>query len=173
MGDHKWLTGTAAIALAGCPGFARFPPLAGSRTLAETMIAVAIGIVIRTGRILIARRPSSAHLGGLWEFPGGKCHPGEKPAECLVRELREEIGLDVEPVHALPAIEWNYPDRAVRLYTFLCRCPAGEPRALSADELRWVRPEELSELEFPRANASLISDILALCAAHPELLEGR
>jgi len=125
-------------------------------------IAVAIGIVVREQKILIARRPASATLGGLWEFPGGKCKSGEEPSDCLLREIREETGLDVGITRALPVIEWRYPAGTLRLHPFICHIVRGDAQSLWAEELRWVCPGELQEYEFPEANRGLIEQLVRL-----------
>src|SRR5687767_8821183 len=117
-----------------------------------TITDVAVGIVKRDGRVLICRRRKDARFGGFWEFPGGKCEPGETPPDCLRRELFEEVGLVVEPTHAFAVIEHYYPKGPVRLHPFLCRVVSGAAVPLTADELRWVEPEALAAYEFPPAN---------------------
>jgi mutator protein MutT len=121
------------------------------------MVEVAIALVWDAkGRILITRRPANTHLGGLWEFPGGKVRPGESPAQCAVREVKEEVGFAVEPTGRRPVIEHVYPERHVRLHPIDCRLAGGEGFALEVQELRWVPVEELPAYEFPPANASLL-----------------
>ena len=125
-----------------------------------TFTDVAIGIVERGGHVLICRRKQDTRFGGYWEFPGGKCEPAEAPEACLRRELSEEVGLLVEPVHAFPIIEHAYSKGPVRLHPFLCRVISGSPQPLSADELRWVAPHSLFEFEFPPANDPLLAAIV-------------
>jgi mutator protein MutT len=125
-----------------------------------TLTDVAIGIVERHGRLLICRRPTDARFGGLWEFPGGKCEPGEAPSACLRRELSEEVGLVVEPVHRFTVIEHHYPKGPVRLHPFLCRIISGTAEALAADQLRWVEPDALFDYQFPPANDPLLAEIV-------------
>jgi mutator protein MutT len=124
-----------------------------------SIVEVAIAVVHRDGQVLIARRPEGTHLAGLWEFPGGKVEAGETPAQCLVRELREEMGIDVEVGAPYERLEFVYPERHVRIHPFACRLLAGEPQPHGCAELRWVRPAELGEYAFPPANATLLADI--------------
>lgn len=121
-----------------------------------TALRVAIGIVQDKGRILICRRPTNTPLGGYWEFPGGKCEPDESPADCLRRELMEEVGLSIQPTQALPMIEHRYSDGPIHIYPFLCQILAGQAVPLAADELRWVTPKELHCYRFPPANDPLL-----------------
>jgi mutator protein MutT len=125
--------------------------------VAHSIIDVAIGLVWNERRLLIARRPAGTHLGGLWEFPGGKVDPGETPEACLLRELREEVGIDAEVTGRRPLIEYAYPERTVRLHPIDCRWLAGEPHPVGCEEPRWVAPSELSGYEFPPANAPLLA----------------
>ena len=110
----------------------------------------------RGGRILITRRRRDAHLGGLWEFPGGKRHPGESAHEALRRELLEELGVAVEIGEAVETIDWDYPEQRVRLAFFRC-APLGEPRPLEGQDMAWVRPADLGRYEFPAADAALLA----------------
>jgi 8-oxo-dGTP diphosphatase len=110
-------------------------------------IVVAAGILRDAdGRILIAQRPPGGHVGGFWEFPGGKLNPGESPAEALCRELREEIGVSVEAATPFMAYRHDYPERSVELHVFLVERFAGDPRGVEGQPLRWV-----SVTDFPSA----------------------
>jgi mutator protein MutT len=126
-----------------------------------TPVEVAIALVWRADRLLIARRLANVHLGGAWELPGGKCEPGESPAACAVREVREELGIEVEVSRARPVIQHQYRDRAVRLHPFDCRLLAGEPQALACFTWRWVTVEELDRYQFPAANRPLFDELRA------------
>lgn len=96
-------------------------------------------------------------MGGLWEFPGGKCLAGEAPAACAVREAQEETGLAVRVLEAWPAISHVYPERTVTLHPFLCRALAADALPLAGSEVRWALPTALDEYEFPPANAPLLA----------------
>jgi mutator protein MutT len=129
-----------------------------------TPFDVAIGVVLSEGRIAICQRKQDTHLGGYWEFPGGKFEPGETPAQCLRREVQEELGVTVDPVRPFAPIEFAYPDRAIRLHPFLCRILADHPAPHASADLRWVRPAELLDYPFPPANARLIEQLLQMLA---------
>jgi 8-oxo-dGTP diphosphatase len=119
-------------------------------------IQVAAGLIVQDGRYLISRRKAESHLGGLWEFPGGKVEQNESLERCLRRELREELGIEItEPVR-FQVIQHDYPDKTVELHFFFCSITNGRARALACDEIRWVTPEEMTGLEFPAADRSLI-----------------
>jgi A/G-specific adenine glycosylase len=104
----------------------------------------AAGVLRRDGRVLIAKRPPNKLLGGLWEFPGGKAEPGESIDAALRRELREELGVEVEVADHLGSYRHAYTHFRVTLYAFECILRSGRPRALEHPALRWVAPRELA-----------------------------
>ena len=118
-------------------------------------IEVVAAVIERDGKLLITRRPEGSHLSGLWEFPGGKPQPGETFEQALRREIDEELGAEVSVGERLETIEWQYPDKRVRLVFFRCDV-RGEPRPLEGQEMAWVTPAELARYEFPPADAALI-----------------
>jgi mutator protein MutT len=118
-------------------------------------LVVTAAIVERDGTFLVTRRPRGVHLGGLWEFPGGKCEPGESHPECLRREIQEELGIAIEVNGEVFTVSHAYDDRIVELHFFACDI-AAEPRPLIGQEIRWVPGDGLLELEFPPADAELI-----------------
>ena len=119
-------------------------------------IQVAAGLVFRNGKLLITQRPPQAHLGGLWEFPGGKREPRESFKACLKRELREELGIEVAVGQLVASLSHAYPEKKVHLRFYRCTLMEGEPRPLGCPALRWVRPEELDNHDFPAADARLL-----------------
>ena len=118
-------------------------------------IVVTAAVIMRAGAYLVTRRPGGVHLEGFWEFPGGKCEPGENHEACLRREIDEELGVDVRVGRKIFEVAHEYPDRAVELHFFDCEI-LGEPVARLAQEMRWVAPGDLASLEFPAADAALI-----------------
>jgi mutator protein MutT len=127
---------------------------------------VAAGILVDRDRVLIARRQEHDHQGGRWEFPGGKRHAGETIAECLRRELIEEIGLEVTIGPIWRALTHVYPDRRVSIYFYICEAKDGHtPRAIECDEIRWVRPEELTTLPFVEGDLAVLPDLARDLAA--------
>jgi mutator protein MutT len=119
-------------------------------------VDVVAGIVLRDGKMLITRRKAGSHLGGLWEFPGGKLEPGESWEAGLVRELREELGVEVEAGILRFETQHEYPEKTVRLKFYECRLLTGEPRPLDCDGIEWVAPDSLHRFEFPEADRKLI-----------------
>jgi 8-oxo-dGTP diphosphatase len=122
----------------------------------ERAVEVVAAVIERAGRILIARRHAGSHLGGLWEFPGGKRQPGETPEAALVREVREELDVKVTVGELLDDVEWTYPEKMVRLLFFRCALD-GEPRAAEGQEIAWVAPADLDRYEFPPADEGLVA----------------
>jgi A/G-specific adenine glycosylase len=108
------------------------------------------------GRLLIAQRKPDAMLGGLWEFPGGKCDPDETLPDCLRREICEELGLEIEVGRYLTTLEHGYTHFRITLHVFACRPLAGEPQALDCADWRWVRLDELDQFAFPATDRKII-----------------
>jgi len=108
------------------------------------------------GQLLIAQRKPGAMLGGLWEFPGGKCQPDEALPDCLRREIREELGLEIEVGGYLTTIKHGYTHFRISLHVFECRHLEGEPRALDCAAWRWVRADKLENYAFPVTDQKII-----------------
>lgn len=108
------------------------------------------------GQILIDRRPQSGLLGGLWEFPGGKVEPGETIEACIQREIKEELGIEIEVGDRLITVDHTYSHFHVTLNVHNCRHIAGEPQPIECDEVRWVNLMELDQYPFPKANVQII-----------------
>jgi len=120
-------------------------------------VHVAVGVIHgEDGHILIARRAAKQHLGGLWEFPGGKVEAGESVSEALSRELNEELGIVVGRQSPLCKIRFDYPDKSVLLDVWHVHDFSGEPQGLEGQPLRWVRARELQASDFPEANRAII-----------------
>lgn len=120
------------------------------------IVEVAVGLVYHEGRYLIARRNPGVHLAGFWEFPGGKCEPGEALEDCLQRELFEELGIRIGVPMPFQVVRHEYAEKIVELHFFHCRIKAGHPTAIDCAEIRWVSPQELSDFEFPPADRPII-----------------
>lgn len=123
-------------------------------------IEVGCAIIIKEGKILIAQRKPGAHLGGFWEFPGGKCRDGEGMERCLVREVEEELGVTVRLRALLRRTEYAYPDRTVLLHFWLCDWRAGKPERLDCRDFRWVAPEELRCFRFPLGDDAILNELI-------------
>ncbi len=128
-------------------------------------VQVAAALIVHEGRYLLTRRKADVHLGGLWEFPGGKREPGESLEECLRRELREEVGIEITEPVPFQIIRHAYPEKTVELHFFRCSIKDGYPRPLGCDALRWVPPEELTQVPLPPADRPLVDALISLRAA--------
>jgi mutator protein MutT len=117
---------------------------------------VVAAVIERDGRILITRRRVGAHLGGLWEFPGGKAESGESLEQALRREIREELDVDISVEAPIDTVAWQYPHKRVSIAFFRCFV-RGEPRPLEGQEMMWVIASDLGSYEFPPADAELIA----------------
>ncbi len=118
---------------------------------------IGIAVVEHAGRFLVGVRGEDSPLAGLAEFPGGKCWPEETPAECAVRECREETGLDIEPVQLLDQRIHSYDHVTVELFFWLCRLLNPEQAAEEHHGFRWVPRQDLKCLKFPAANEHVVA----------------
>ena len=123
-------------------------------------IEVAAAIIVRADRILVCSRPRGSDLADFWEFPGGKAEPGETLREALVREIREELALEILPGKIFWRLDHDYPDKSVRVTFFLASQtdPAAEPVPRDNQQMRWVTSDELDEVRF------LPADLPVACA---------
>ncbi|MGH1588143.1 (deoxy)nucleoside triphosphate pyrophosphohydrolase [Methylobacterium sp. P5_C11] len=128
------------------------------------LLVVAVALVDVDGRVLVSERPAGKQLAGLWEFPGGKVEPGERPEQTLIRELAEELGIAVEEPCLAPLTfaSHAYPDFHLLMPLYVCRRWTGTPRSMEGQALRWVRPRALRDLAMPPADAPLIPFLIDL-----------
>ncbi|MBI3318592.1 MAG: 8-oxo-dGTP diphosphatase MutT [Candidatus Omnitrophica bacterium] len=117
---------------------------------------VAVAVIEREGRFLIAQRLPNDSFGGWWEFPGGKLQPRETLEQALVREIEEELGVQISVGAEIQQIEHRYPNRTIRLHCFSCRLLSGEPQAKECAAWRWVGPGELKEFRFLPASGKIL-----------------
>jgi mutator protein MutT len=129
--------------------------------MSEPPIEVAAGLVFRDGRLLITQRLPDDHLGGLWEFPGGKREQGETFEECVRRELKEELGIEVEVGGLLDRVAHRYPEKIVHLKFFRCKWRKHEPRALGCHAFAWITASQLNKYAFPGADEKLLQKLRA------------
>jgi 8-oxo-dGTP diphosphatase len=127
-------------------------------TLPHKQIGVAV-IWNPSGQILIDKRKASGAMGGLWEFPGGKIEAGETVVECIVREIREELGIEIVVLEHLISIDYSYHTFQLTLIVHHCQHISGIPQPIESDEVRWVNVSELDNYKFPAANVEIIQAI--------------
>lgn len=125
------------------------------------VLVVAVALLDRDGRILLAKRPEGKKMAGLWEFPGGKVDPGETPERALIRELQEELGVDTRTSCLAPIgfASHAYEDFHLLMPLYVCRVWQGTPQAREGQELAWVRPNRLQDYPMPPADIPLIAQL--------------
>ncbi|WP_425450323.1 (deoxy)nucleoside triphosphate pyrophosphohydrolase [Virgifigura deserti] len=123
------------------------------------VLVVAVALVDLDGRVLLAQRPEGKPLAGLWEFPGGKVHPGETPEAALIRELQEELGIDVAESCLAPFTfaSHRYETFHLLMPLYVCRVWKGQVRALEGQALAWVRPNRITDYPMPPADKPLVA----------------
>ena len=128
------------------------------------LLVAACALVDADGRVLIAQRPEGKQLAGLWEFPGGKVEPGETPEECLIRELREEIGVETKVACLAPLTfaSYGYDDFHLLMPLYVCRRFQGIAAPREGQKLKWVRPQQMRDYPMPPADAPLIPFLIDL-----------
>ena len=121
-----------------------------------------IGVAViwnQSGQILIDKRKLEGTMGGLWEFPGGKIEAGETVVDCIVREIREELAIEITVGEHLMSIEHTYPTFQITLIVHHCQYIGGIPQPIASDEIRWVNISDLVNYQFPAANMAIINAI--------------
>lgn len=128
------------------------------------LLVVAVALVDADGRVLLAQRPEGKSLAGLWEFPGGKVEPGERPEETLIRELAEELGITVREACLAPLTfaSHAYAHMHLLMPLYICRRWEGLARSMEGQALTWVRPGRMRDLPMPPADAPLIPFLVDL-----------
>ena len=124
----------------------------------DLVIVASIAIIDANDQILIAKRPNKKHLSGFWEFPGGKVEKGESPENALVREVKEELNIDINNkcIAPLTFSEFNYEKFHLLLLLYVCRRWEGEPMSMEKNEIKWVKVNTLRQYKMPPADDSLI-----------------
>jgi len=130
----------------------------------KTVFVAACALIDADGRVLIAERPAGKPMAGLWEFPGGKVEEGERPEQTLIRELKEELGIDVSEdcLAPLTFASHSYPDFHLLMPLYVCRRWKGNVTPAEGQKLAWVKPNRLRDYEMPPADVPLVSHLMAL-----------
>ena len=128
----------------------------------KLLLVVAVALVDSDGRVLVSQRPNGKSLAGLWEFPGGKVEPGEAPETALIRELREELAVEVAEACLAPLTfaSHAYADMHLLMPLYVCRRWEGSARSNEGQPLRWLRPRDLRDIPMPPADAPLIPALI-------------
>lgn len=131
------------------------------------MRVVAAALFDAAGRVLIAQRPEGKHMAGWWEFPGGKVGNDESDLDALVRELREELGVEARPAHEVARLQHEYPDRIVELVLWRAELVSGVPEGLDGQALKWVACQSLGSERLLPADAPLVEALQLLSSRVP------
>lgn len=124
------------------------------------MFIVTAAAMVRDGKVLIAQREAGSHMEFRWEFPGGKLEPDETTEECIVREIKEELDIDIEVLDIYKVVQFSYKEKEILLLCYLCRIIRGEGRNLECNDFRWVTREQLSQYEFVPADLPIVEKLL-------------
>lgn len=132
--------------------------------ISTVIVHVAVGVLIDplTGAVLVARRPEHVHQGGFWEFPGGKVEVGETVITALQRELREELGIELDSAEPLLQVSHAYPEKTVLLDVWRVNAYRGEPHGREGQPLAWLKPRDMLKSDFPAADAPIIERLRAV-----------
>ena len=120
------------------------------------MIVVSAAIIHRDDKILISQRLEGNYLEFLWEFPGGKLEEGESPEECIIREIMEELRINIRPIDIFDVVFHKYEDRTILLLVYNCEYISGEPKPIQCNAFNWVTVEELSSYKFVYADEKVV-----------------
>ena len=123
------------------------------------MIKVVAAVIEKDGRYLLCKRGPGGNCAFLWEFPGGKIEEGEAPNDALVREIREELGVETEPLGVFDEYLYQYPDKDIYFYFIRARITSGELRPTFHSEIKWLLPKELDALEYCPADLSTVKKL--------------
>lgn len=130
----------------------------------KLLLVVAAALLDVDGRVLLAQRPQGKALAGLWEFPGGKVEAGERPEQALIRELKEELGIDVAEACLAPFAfaSHAYPEHHLLMPLYVCRRWGGQVRPAEGQPLKWLRPVDMRDLPMPPADGPLVAHLMNL-----------
>ncbi len=130
-------------------------PIIGHKNI-KTVVSLAL--INNADEILLSKRPKNKHLAGFWEFPGGKVEPGEMPESALIREIKEELDININNkcIAPLSFSEFDYKEFQLLLLLYVCRRWVGEPKSMENNEIIWVKPNMLRKYKMPPADDALI-----------------
>jgi 8-oxo-dGTP diphosphatase len=126
------------------------------------MIEVCCAIIIEGYKILATRRSRGMHLAGFWEFPGGKIESGETAEECIIREIREELNIEISVEKQLKPVKHHYPEKSIRLIPFICKLKAGKITLTDHSEFRWLAKHEIFEVNWAAADLKVLQNFTDL-----------
>ena len=120
------------------------------------------GLIYKENKLLIAQRPPGKHGALKWEFPGGKIEEDEDPRDCLAREIREELGVEIRVMRIVETVFHRYPDRSILLLFYECEWISGDPRAIDCNAFAWAEPARLVDFDFLQADIDFIKRLISI-----------
>ncbi len=126
----------------------------------DPVISCGVALIRRDGKYLISQRCEEDSFGSFWEFPGGKLDPGESLPQCVEREVREELGIEVKAGRFFMKVRRRYKRRVIELHFYTCEYLSGEPQAIECQKFVWAEPSRLKDYTFPPANERVIRRLL-------------
>lgn len=120
---------------------------------------VGCAVIRKDGKILIAQRKADSFLAHHWEFPGGKIEQGETLEACLIREVREELGIEIRPIRLLQKKEYAYPEKTVLLDFYLCDWVSGDPQKIDCQDFAWVTTQDFERYQFPKGDEEILEKL--------------
>ena len=124
------------------------------------MYIVKAAAIIRDGKVLIAQRQQGSHMEYKWEFPGGKLEPDETPEECIIREIKEEMDIDIEVDDIYKVVKFKYEEKDILLLCYLCRIIKGDGKAIECNDFKWVTKDELPGFDFVPADLPIVEKLI-------------
>lgn len=123
------------------------------------MLIVAAAIVLNQNKVLIAQRKEGSNMEFKWEFPGGKMEENETPEQCLIREIKEELNMEIEPIEIYKVIRHRHKDKDILLLAYICNFIGGEGRPIECNDFRWIEKEELDDYEYTPADITVVEKL--------------
>jgi len=124
------------------------------------MYIVTAAAIIRDGKVLIAQRQPGSHMEYMWEFPGGKLEADETPEECIIREIKEEMDIDIQVVDIYKVVKFKYEEKDILLLCYLCRIIKGDGKAIECNDFRWVTKDDLPGFDFVPADLPIVEKLI-------------
>ena len=123
------------------------------------MLIVAAAIIINQNKVLIAQREEGSNMEFKWEFPGGKIEENETPEQCLIREIKEELDIEIEPIEIYKTVRHRHKDKDILLLAYICRCIRGEGRPVEGNDFQWIEKNQLDHFEYTPADVDIVEKL--------------
>ncbi|HYE82742.1 MAG TPA: 8-oxo-dGTP diphosphatase MutT [Clostridia bacterium] len=124
------------------------------------MFIVTAAAIVRNGKVLIAQRQAGSHMELRWEFPGGKLEPDEDPEDCIIREIKEELDMEIEVADIYKVVKFKYEEKDILLLCYLCKIRKGEGKTLECNDFRWIERKDLPNFDFVPADLAIVEKLM-------------